>query len=356
MSKTTSSQTSTAGQILYLSFNQDLSCLSCGTDIGFVVFDTNPMKIRFQKTFNAGIGIVETMYTCNILALVGGGDRPFQPPNKCILWDDDQAQIVSELEYREWVRGVKMTKETLVVASDDAVRAYALNDELKHLYKIKTGMNPKGLVELSLSPEHPLLLTKVKDVGKVALANYRKGLDTEPEIIECHKHGIQHIRLNGDATKFATTSELGTLVRVFDAQTQSQVTELRRGTEYATIQSVYFSDDSKFLLVCSDKQTIHIYSLCDQYKNKKSTLNMISGILPRYFGDEWSLAQISVPHSKYVAGITLRKEKGPPPNANLDIYDIYVFMYDGRYNHYEFTPDTKEIKLKADEEFIKLSD
>ena len=67
------------GEILYLSFNQDLSRLCCGTDIGFMVFDTNPMKIQFQKNFNAGIAIVEAMYKSNILALVGGGKNPFRP-------------------------------------------------------------------------------------------------------------------------------------------------------------------------------------------------------------------------------------------------------------------------------------
>jgi WD40 repeat protein len=345
MSKQTTSSTASVGKILYLSFNQDLSCLSCGTDIGFIVFDTNPVKMRFQKTFNAGIGIVEAMYTCNILALVGGGDRPFQPPNKCILWDDDQSEIVSELEYREWVRGVKLTKDSLVVATDDAVRVYDLKNELNQLYKIKTGANPKGLVELSISPDHPLVLTKVKDVGNLAMVNYKKGQETEASIVECHKHAIQHIRLNKDATKFATTSELGTIVRVFDTQTQSQLNELRRGTEYATIQSVYFSDDSKFLLVCSDKQTIHIYSLCEQYTNTKSSLNLVSGFLPKIFGDEWSLAQITVPHNRYVAGITHRDD---------NCYDIYVFMYDGKYHHYKFNPEESDIVLLKEDDFITI--
>ena len=36
-------------KILYLSFNQDSTCFSVGTDTGFKIFNTNPFKPNFER-------------------------------------------------------------------------------------------------------------------------------------------------------------------------------------------------------------------------------------------------------------------------------------------------------------------
>lgn len=346
----TSNSSSEDNQILYLSFNQDLSCISCGTSKGFIIYDTNPVTVRFQQHFGHGVGIVKVMYRFNIVALVGGGKHPLAPPNKCLLWDDDKKKIECELEYVNCVRAVEMTKDTLVVATDDTIRVYNFQQKLNELYKFKTGPNPMGLCELSINTKLPLLLCKTKNKGQVALIDYRDpAYSKKPKgIIECHKNDIQKIRLNADGTKFATSSELGTLVRIFDTVTSNQIGELRRGTEPASIQNIYFSDDSKFLMTSSDKSTLHIYSLCDQYSNQKSKVNFISGVLPSYFGSEWSFAKVTIPSEHYIAGIV---KSVSVENA----YDINVFMYNGHYMHYLFYPEKNQIKLESEGEFYDFS-
>ena len=87
--------------ILYISFNQDSSCISIGTESGFKIINTFPFLDLYYKEMKGGIGIIEMLNKSNILALVGGGKNPAFPENELILWDENKGEEISKIKLKK---------------------------------------------------------------------------------------------------------------------------------------------------------------------------------------------------------------------------------------------------------------
>eukprot|EP01101_Sappina_pedata_P002590 TRINITY_DN12817_c0_g1_i1.p1 TRINITY_DN12817_c0_g1~~TRINITY_DN12817_c0_g1_i1.p1 ORF type:complete len:389 (+),score=130.02 TRINITY_DN12817_c0_g1_i1:100-1167(+) len=330
--------------LLYVAFNQDSGCFACGTDKGFTIYNCDPLKERFSREFSegnskgkgSGIGIVEMLFRCNILALVGGGKNPLYPPNKVLIWDDYQNKGIAELDFKSDVRQVKLRRDRIVVALETKVYVYNFTD-LTLIDSFDTMQNPKGLCALSAG-SNPVLAILGKNVGQVRIKLFDSNVVHD---IQAHDNKISQIALNAEGSLLATCSEKGTLVRLYDTTTANLLGEFRRGALSAEIYNISFDQTSTWVCVTSDKGTVHIYNISGvvpgnpnsqtdpSAENRTSSLSFMKNILPTYFSSIWSCGQFTVPESRCICSFGQGNS-------------IIVVCADGKYYKYLFDPVKKE--------------
>jgi WD40 repeat protein len=348
-------------ELLYVGFNQDYGFFACGTDTGFRIYNCDPFKETFQRDFNkGGIGYVEMLFRCNILALVGGSRHPRYPPNKVMIWDDHQNRCIGELSFRSEVKAVKLRRDRVVVVLEYKIYVYNFAD-LKLVDHIETTCNSKGLCALCPYSSNTVLVCPGLQRGHVRVELYDMKKTT---LIPAHETSLACFALNPDGTRLATASEKGTLVRIFDTATGQPLQELRRGADRAEIYSICFNNATRWLAVSSDKGTVHVFSLKgvnpsqedqekeqekkagDKKKNPKSSLSFMKGLLPKYFSSEWSFAQYRVPDVRTIVAFGSEKNS------------IIVVSADGTYYKALFDPEKpgQECVQESYSKFVKGPD
>lgn len=314
-------------ELLSVSWNQDYSCFAAGTSRGFRIYNCDPFKETFRRDLkNGGFGIVEMLFRCNILALVGGGIDSQYSPNKVMIWDDHQGRCIGEFSFRSEVRAVKLRRDRIVVVLEHKIYVYNFLD-LKLLHQIETISNPRGLCCLSHHVNTSVLACPGRRRGEIRIEHF--GLRMT-KIINAHESHLACFTLTMDGLILATASTKGTLVRVFNTMDGTCLQEVRRGIEKAEIYGIAFSPNVQWLAVSSDRGTIHIFSLRVRVAgedesarhiatprllhqtsssslepligqiagtNPSLSLPFVKGVLPKYFSSEWSFARFRLPEN-----------------------------------------------------------
>ncbi|XP_057970506.1 autophagy-related protein 18d-like [Malania oleifera] len=322
-------------ELLSVSWNQDYGCFAAGTSCGFRIYNCDPFKETFRRELKSGgFGIIEMLFRCNILALVGGVSNAQYPPNKVMIWDDHQSRCIGEFSFRSEVRGVKLRRDHFVVVLEHKIYVYNFMD-LKLLHQIETLSNPRGLCCLSHHSNTFVLACPGLHRGEVRIEHFGLNLT---KLINAHDSHIACLTLTMDGLLLATASIRGTLIRIFNTMDGTRLQEVRRGVDKAGIYSIALSPNVQWLAVSSHKGTVHIFSLrvrvvgedSPAYSsaaqglapfhqnssasldalispstgvNPGSSLSFMKGVLPKYFSSEWSFAQFHLTEgTQYIVG------------------------------------------------------
>jgi WD40 repeat protein len=345
-----------------ISFNQGNTTFIAGTDRGFVMYRVNPLEKLSERDLGGGIGIATQLFETNFIGLVGGGDNPLYPVNQFVLWNDYTApsgSAIATIVEKDKIVAVRLNHDVVAVVTRKAAMLYSLQDMKPIREKIKTAPNPDGVCDLS-STTGTVFLCPGIEVGTVNIVDYKNKTE---RIVSCCSHPLRSITLNtspdlsGSSSSvdsmtsvlkatlvqppdslFATTSQEGTLIRVFDVATQTKLRELRRGTDSCEIYSVRFSPDSRCLTITSSKNTAHVFSLTKDFENQSSRAGWLGG----YFGSEWSSFPIEFAPMSTLApqpgGPQFQPRVGPVrhiscvfPTSTTDAFRLVIAAHDGSY-------------------------
>nr|CAB3460363.1 unnamed protein product [Digitaria exilis] len=316
-------------RLLSVSWNQDSSCFAAATTADFRVFNCSPFHERLRRrvlpssSAAGGFAIVEMLFRSNLFALVSSSSGE---KHSVSLWDDDMNKIAYSIPARSAVRAVRVSKDLLVVVLDRTVRVYEILHPGRLLWKIPTALNARGLCCLSYHVASSVLACPGTETGQVRVeTNLGKRKAAATRFVDAHASDLACMAMTTDGAVLATTSVKGTLVRVFSTMDGTCLQEVRRGRHQAEIYSIALSPNLKWLAVCSDKGTLHVFSLrvfygkkdaaggkksaaagsvmqTDTASNARSSLSFMKGVLPDYFSSEWSFAQFRLPETtRYIA-------------------------------------------------------
>ena len=269
-------------QILYANFNQDFSCISIGTNVGYLIYNVQPLKKYIPKVILniikifffinielcGGIGIIEMLYKTNILALVGGGIYPKFSINKITIWDNHQDKIISQIRFNSEVIKVKIRKDVIIGALQD--RIYIINIiTLETIDILETYNNPQGIFSISYTSNELLIaFPYAKTKGKVQLENFFLTLEesqkNEQKIINAHESQIAYISMNNEGTILATASDKGTLIRIFlISRSDHPISVLRRGKKNVKMNCLVFDLNNEIIGCTSDVGTTHVFNITE---------------------------------------------------------------------------------------------
>jgi len=231
--------------ILSLRFNQANSCLAVGTTHGYRIYTCDPFVKCFESN-EGGIGIAEMLFVTSLVVLVGAGEQASFSPRRVRLFNTKTNNYICELNFVSTVLNVKLNKARLVAVLESKIHIFDVKT-MKVLHTLDTAPNPNGLLALSSSTNNCFMAFPANAERKGELLIYDALNLQVVSVIKAHNGPVRVVAFNADGTMMATTSEQGTVVRVFSIPSGTKLHTFRRGTYPANVNSISFNSTSTLL-------------------------------------------------------------------------------------------------------------
>lgn len=378
--------------IISVTINEDGNLFAACLETGLRVFNVEPLvgKMTLPSSKIGSVSMCKLLHRTNLIALVGGGQRPKYADNTVLVWDDYTKKFVLEFTFATKVLSLCTRRDRLFAVERNKIHCFNFPNDPYKLFTIETRDNPTGIIaitpytsasecEVLAYPGHRLGSVQLVDltsatsginpssrqqmmsgdghdgVTNLPASKTSSSVSIAPTNVPAHQTDIACVALNRSGTLLATASKKGTLIRIFRTISREssssvgavangsskynplapvKIAEFRRGMDTAMVHCIQFSPDSEYVLVSSDKGTVHIFALKETNLNRRSTFSAVPFVgvgVGMYTDSQWALAKFTV-----TAECACVCTFGP---VSLRKQSVYAICVDGTFHKYYFTQD-----------------
>ena len=278
-----------------ISFNQDYSIVSMGTQRGYKIIQLAPI-VYHEKNLSGSLERCEMSYKSNFLALVGGGKIPKYNNKKVVLYNDAENCIETEYKFAMPVLNVKFKKNLIFIVCEKKIYVFNVQTS-QNIDSFDTITNKRGIIAVNGSPDktimaHPIEFEDAPDKGYVGIKNYKTNkyfpllVDEEPPSnMEMDYYGLL----------LATANDKGTIVRIHNLSDKTLIYECKRGKDKTFINYISFDLEYNYVGLTSNKGTIHIWKLDEIIDKEKKDDQIIYTVKKiNNYKTEFSFAKIKI--------------------------------------------------------------
>ena len=234
--------------INYLNINHNKNLISVGNNDGFSIISLENNQVLMKRNTKK-IYIIEIFYNTNIIFIVGDN----KPLNILNIWDDSKEKYIGFIKIEKNINFLKTNKKYITLSDNQYIYIYNFNNLQ---FKKKIRYTYHNFFYYDLSSTNLLLYTNYR--GYISIFNLNNNVLKK---IKAHDNTIQFIKISNKSKYIASVSENGSIIKIFDLKTLNLIKLLYRGILHSEIITIDFDDNDDYILVYSNLNTVHIFSL-----------------------------------------------------------------------------------------------
>uniref|UniRef100_A0A8C7YDT8 WD repeat domain, phosphoinositide interacting 1 n=1 Tax=Oryzias sinensis TaxID=183150 RepID=A0A8C7YDT8_9TELE len=200
--------------------------------------------------------IAERLFSSSLVVVVSRA-----VPQRMNIYHFKKGTEICSYSYSSNILAVKLNRQWLVVCLEESIYVHNIKDMKLIQTLLNVPPNPSGLCALSINNSNSFLAYPGSaTTGEIVV--YGANTLSTVTVISAHDAPLAALTFNTSATKLASASERGTVIRVFSIPEGLRLFEFRRGLKrYVSIRSLSFSPDALFLCASSNTETVHVFRL-----------------------------------------------------------------------------------------------